>query len=486
MTDRSAVPAPVAALFPSRAERERIDDFLTRALSSANERVAAGSVVPTIDMEKFRAELATFDFEKPRPIDESLEWSIAQLEQGVVHLTNPRYFGLFNPAPTFPSQCADRIAGAFNPQLATWTTSPVAVEIEAHAMRCLANRAGLPEGSMGHFTSCGSEANYTATLCALTRADPRFAAEGARGFEGPPVFYTSRESHLAWLKIAHETGIGRSAVRLVTTDGTGRLDARALARQVAADQAEGCVPIMIVATAGTTNAGMVDPLIPCADIAREHGIWFHVDAAWGGAALACDELRSCLAGMEQADSITIDAHKWFATTMGAGMFLTRHPSALSSVFHVSTTFMPSEIRNLDPYVVSAQWSRRFVGLRLFLSLAAAGWEGYAAHLRRSIRLIGLLREELAERGWKIVNDSPLGVLCVEPPAGDRAAREIAGEVVASGHAWVAPAKLEGRDTIRICVTHGEAGTADIEQLVDALDHALTSAPGPQSDQRGTG
>ena len=149
------------------------------------------------------------------------------MEHGLVHVTHPRYFGLFNPAPTFPAQCADRIAGAFNPQLATSTTSPVAVEIEAHVIRSVARRAGFPPEAGGHFTSGGSEANYTALLCALTRATPEFATKGARAFDGPPVFYVSQESHLAWLKIAHQAGIGRSAVRLVATDGLGRMDQNA-------------------------------------------------------------------------------------------------------------------------------------------------------------------------------------------------------------------------------------------------------------------
>ena len=113
-----------------------------------------------------------------------------------VHVTHPRYFGLFNPAPTFPAQCADRIVAVFNPQLATSSTSPAAVEIESHVIRSVACRAGLPAETVGHFTTAGSEANYTALICALTRSNAGFAAHGARCFEGPPVFYVSRESTL--------------------------------------------------------------------------------------------------------------------------------------------------------------------------------------------------------------------------------------------------------------------------------------------------
>src|SRR6267142_3790729 len=236
-------------------------------------------------------------------------WVIDQLEHGVVHITHPRYFGLFNPAPTFPAQCADRIAAAFNPQLASSRTSPAAVEIEAHVIRSVARRAGLPPEAAGHFTTGGSEANCTALVCALTRSNAGFASQGARAFDGAPVFYVSKESHLAWLKIAHQAGIGRSAVRLVATDGCGRMDANALNHTLNSDCDRGCVPIMIAATAGTTNAGMIDPLVACAEIARSYRLWYHVDAAWGGALIASDKLRGTLQGIEQADSITIDAHK---------------------------------------------------------------------------------------------------------------------------------------------------------------------------------
>jgi aromatic-L-amino-acid/L-tryptophan decarboxylase len=471
MTDNSQPQAPPPALFPTAAERARLDDFLTRELPRANARIAQGSVVPTFDFTAFKSELAEFDFRAPRPLDELLAWSIAQLEHGIVHMTHPRYFGLFNPAPTFPAECADRIVGAFNPQLATWTTAPAAVEIEAHVLKAVALRAGLPADAVGHCSSGGSEANSTALLCALTRGNPRFATEGTRAFAGAPVFYISQDSHLAWLKIAHQTGIGRAGARLVPTDGRGQMDANALASAISDDRARGSVPVMIVATAGTTNAGMIDPLDHCAEIARDSALWYHVDAAWGGALIASDRLRGALAGIEHADSITIDAHKWFATTMGCGMFMTRHANILSTVFHVSTTFMPSNIVNLDPYVTTAQWSRRFLGLRLFLSLAAAGWQGYGEHVERSIALIAALKRELAARGWTIANDSQLAVLCVCPPPGYGEIRALVRRVTASGSAWIAAAKLEGRDIIRICLTHGEATPQDILELVRVLSAA---------------
>ena len=319
------------------------------------------------------------------------------MEHGVTHMTHPRYLGLFNPAPSFPAQCADRIAAAFNPQLASQTTSPAAVAIEAHVMRAMARRVGLPAGAIGQFTTGGSEANGTALICALTRADANFAISGSRAFGGQPVFYVSQDCHLAWVKLAHMAGIGRTAVRFVATDGSGRMDIATLDRMIAADRRDGCVPVMIVATAGTTNAGMIDPLVPCAEIAQREGLWHHVDAAWGGGAIASPRLRGLLAGIERADSITIDAHKWFATTMGCGMFLTAHPQALADAFNVSASFMPSHAADLDPYMMSTQWSRRFLGLRLFLSLGAGGWAAHAAHVEHAVELCHSLADATCDR-----------------------------------------------------------------------------------------
>jgi aromatic-L-amino-acid decarboxylase len=464
------LPAAVAALFPSAAERARLDDWLTGALIAALARVRGGPVTPTIDMARFTEELAAMDFQAPRPIEQLLEWTVERMEHGIVQMTNPRYFGLFNPGANFPSQCADRIASVFNPQLASSASSPVPVALESHLIRAVARRAGFGAEATGHFATGGSEANYTALVCALTAAHPRFAQEGARAFAGPPTFYTSRECHIAWLKVAHQAGVGRGALRLVATDGTGRMDPRALAQAIHADRAAGDVPIMLVATAGTTGAGMIDPLEACADIARREGLWYHIDAAWGGAAIASERMRGLLAGIERADSITIDAHKWLATTMGCAMYITARGPILSEAFHASTSFMPSSFAGIDPYLNSVQWSRRFLGLRLFLSLGAAGWAGLGAHLERSVAVVEQVRERLTALGWTVANDSPLAVLDVLPPQ-PREVRALVRRVVESGRAWVAPATFEGRDVVRICATHGETSQSDIEELVAVLNAA---------------
>jgi glutamate/tyrosine decarboxylase-like PLP-dependent enzyme len=463
------LPGAIPALFPNPADRERISHWLTLELAAAHRRVQAGPVTPTIDMQQFRAELERFDFEQPQPLEDALRWTIERLEHGIVQMSNPRYFGLFNPGANFPAQCAERLVASFNPQLASSASSPVPVALESHVIRAVARRAAFGDAATGHFATGGSEANYTALLCALTGAHPGFSADGVRAFAGAVKFYTSRDCHIAWLKIAHQAGFGRSALQLVDTDGRGRMDPRALLQAIADDRAAGAIPVMIVATAGTTGAGMIDPLHACAEIAKQQALWLHVDAAWGGAALASNRLRGLLDGIERADSMTIDAHKWFATTMGCAIFISRRAELLSEAFHASANFMPSSISALDPYLNSAQWSRRFLGLRLFLALATAGWSGLGAHVERGVEVIERVKERLVALGWNIVNDSSLAVLDAIPPPNMGDVRALVRRVVASGRAWVAPATFEGQDVVRICATNGETAMADVDALVAALN-----------------
>jgi glutamate/tyrosine decarboxylase-like PLP-dependent enzyme len=462
------LPDATAALFPAAPERSRVEEWLTGELQRALLRIQAGPVTPTVDMAAFRAEIEAYDFSTPRPLEATLRWTIERMEHGIVQMANPRYFGLFNPGASFPAQCADRVASLFNPQLASSASSPVPVELERHVIRAIAQRAALGGEATGHFATGGSEANYTALLCALTGAHPGFSSDGARAFAGPPKFYTSRDCHIAWLKIAHQAGVGRTALRLIDTDGRGRMDPQALRRAIAEDRANGAVPVMVVATAGTTGAGMIDPLHACADIAQQEHLWYHIDAAWGGAALASNRLRKVLAGIERADSITIDAHKWLATTMGCAIFITRHGHLLSEAFHASTSFMPSSVSGVDPYLNSVQWSRRFLGLRLFLALAAAGWDGLGAHVERSVAVVDRVKERLVALGWTVANDSALAVLDAVPPAELGDVRELVRRVVASGRAWVAPTTFEGRDVVRICATNGETTIEDVDALITAL------------------
>lgn len=470
----------IDSLFPREEKRDDLLRVLQNELQLVRETMRDEKVTAEFDYKRFSADLSRFNFVSPIDLTELLRWTVQHIRQGCVQITHPRYFGLFNPSPAFPSILADYIAATLNPQLAAAKTSPAAVSIEAHVIKQISYRAGLPNGSGGHFTNSGSEANFTALICALTKICPSYKDMGIRALRTPPAIYISKDAHQAWFKIAHEAGIGRLAIRAIETDGRGQMSLSALSEAVSSDKENGAVPIMVVATAGTTIAGMVDPIHGCAEIAEKAGAWFHVDAAWGGAAIASDILRSRLSGIELADSITIDAHKWFSTTMGCGMFLTSQPWVLNDAFNVSASFMPSSQGISDPYTSSVQWSRRFSGLRLFLNLASAGWSGYARHVERTLDLANILAEKLKGLGWDILNPQALGVVCITPPAPHSNIKKIVNDIVSSGEAWVAFAVFEGIDVIRICITNGETTADDVDVLVDVLQR-YSSLAVPEAD-----
>ncbi len=460
-------------LWPSRADRLAIQGHLSELLADAIDKLQAGRVAPTVEPNAIRTSLERFDFQEPMGFVEAIENVTGMLKDGTVHMMHPGYMGLFNPSAVFPGILADQIASSFNPQLAVWSHAPAAVEIERHTILAIGGLCGWEADKIaGHFTSGGAEANFTGVLIALTRACSGYSDEGACAFSGQPRLYVSVESHLAWLQIAHRTGIGRNAVRLVPTDGTGRIDADALANAIQTDRRAGDVPVFVGATAGTTNAGMVDPLEDCGRIARAEGLWYHVDAAWGGAGLLSKQAAAHMRGIEEADSVTLDAHKWFAVPMGAGIFLCRDNQLLGETFRVSANYMPATIEGaVDPYTHSVQWSRRFIGLKMFLSLACMGWKGYRAHVAHALEMASMLCRLLEEREWRIVNDSPLAVVCFVDARGSADPMQVAEDVVGDGRTWISSVKFEGQVVLRACITSHFTREDHLHALIDALDQA---------------
>ena len=437
-------------------------------------------VTPAVSPAEIRDHLSRYDFARPIPL-ERLTREVAQLlRQWSLHVSHPRYFGLFNPTVRRAGVVADALTALYNPQLAAWPHAPIANEIERHVLGFFTRAFGLdPATAFANFTSGGQEANQTAVTAALTRAFPGFAEAGARAINGQPVLYLSAEAHHSFLKIAHLSGIGRAAVQHVAVDGHLRMDLQDLAQRIAADRAHGLVPFMIVGTAGTTTAGAIDPLEAIAALAKQERVWLHVDAAWGGAAVVSPALRSHLAGIELADSITCDAHKWLSVPVGAGMFFTRHREPILDAFRVEAgSYIPPAVADtFDPYVTTIQWSRRFIGLKLFMTLAELGWEGMAQLIEHQSRMSQLLRTRLESNGWIVVNDSPLAVLCFTHPTiegGRTAVSDVVNRVVSNGRAWISQVRLTGPTAIalRACITSYRTQPADVDILVDELERAV--------------
>jgi glutamate/tyrosine decarboxylase-like PLP-dependent enzyme len=408
----------------------------------------------------------------------ALQLAANGLQHYQVHTPHPMYYGLFNPAPTTMGVVADALVAGFNPQLAAWSHSPFAAEVEQHLVRALGSRFGYPPESVdGVFASGGMEANHTAVLAALTNRFPDFAVKGLRALDAQPVFYVSSESHHSFLKAARLCGLGMDSVRHVEVDGRLQMIPGSLENAISQDRENNLAPFLVVATAGTTNAGVIDQLGALADVASRHNLWYHVDAAWGGGAAFVPELQVLLKGIERADSITFDAHKWFSVPMGAGLFLTRDTTILDRTFRVATSYMPKDAAGLDivdPHMHSMQWSRRFIGLKVFLSLLTAGWSGYAEAIRHQTEMGALLRGGLAKAGWEIANETPLPVICfARPNATAEEHQEIVSKVVRSGRAWISTTVLGGKRTVlRACITNYRTQESDVSALIDLLSNFL--------------
>ena len=442
--------------------------------------VDALPVSPPLEPGPARRAAELLDFGHPVAPAEALEQVAAEFRQHQTHAAHPRYFGLFVPAPVYAAIAADALAAAFNPQLANWTHAPYAVEVERRLLRALAERLGYVGMEVeGTFTSGGAEANHTALLAALAAAEPGFAEHGVRAFAGTPTIYLSAEAHHSWHKAARACGLGTAAVRTVTGE-TLALDPGRLEAMLAADRAEGRHPLLIVGTAGTTSSGTIDPLERLAALAAREALWLHVDAAWGGAAALSPALRPALAGLERADSHTLDAHKWLSVPMGAGVYLSRRAGALRRAFDVSTAYMPpagDDGRAPDPYRQSLQWSRRFIGLKVLLAVMTVGWEGYAGLVERQAALAEGLRHRLEAAGWRIVNSTPLPVVCfVDARAGEggnaTALEAVVAAVLASGEAWISRTVLgDGTPALRACISNFRTREDDLDRLVRALERA---------------
>ena len=450
---------------------------LVEAIEKYTSEVKDAAVAPAVDVEAFRDRLSAVDFGQPMEPLAALDFAVQGLWRGQVHTPHPRYFGLFNPAPATMGIAGDALAAAFNPQLATWSHSPFATEVEQLLVRAFGERFGFdPAKTEGTFTSGGAEANHTALLLALTRAFPEVARRGILALRSQPVVYVTPETHHSVLKAARLSGIGAEAVREVRLDSGLRMRPDSLAERIREDREEGAAPFLVVATAGTTGSGAIDPLADIANIADEERLWLHVDAAWGGAAALVPEMRTLVEGISRASSVTFDAHKWMSVPMGAGLFLTRQPGLLERTFRVATGYMPHVPGQTvgDPYAHTIQWSRRFIGLKVFLSLAVAGWEGYAEAIRHQTAMGDLLRQRLTEEDWVVVNDTPLPVVNFVGRENKTPAflEAVASEVVSSGEAWISVAHLgELGPALRACITHFGTGPEDLEALIRALGRA---------------
>ena len=405
---------------------------------------------------------------------------IAHLRAILDHSVRPGsggFLAYISGAGTVPGAIADLLASGLNPNSGGWVLSPAASEIEAQLIRWLADRFGLPASAGGNLVPGGSLANLSAMKLARDRADPtaRTAGVGSR----PLAIYASEETHFTIDRAADVLGLGEAAVRKVAIDERLAMRVDDLERLIAADVAAGVTPAAIVGTAGTTGTGAIDPLDALADVAQRVRAWFHVDAAYGGAIVLSDELRPLLQGIERADSITFDAHKWLYAPLVAAAVLVRDASLLPGSFSAHAAYVDQDRevadRGTDYGFEGLQLSRPFIALRVWIGLLAHGRAAYARRIEHDIALTNWLAEQITELPDLELACAPsLSICCFRyRPAGidddaylDRLNGRVMTELQLDGRVYPSNASVHGRATIRSCIVSYRTEATHLQQLLD--------------------
>jgi aromatic-L-amino-acid decarboxylase len=332
-------------------------------------------------------------------------------------IPSPNYYGLINPTPTVMSIFADALASALNQNVGGWSQSPSATTVEKQVIQWLCQLVGYDQDAFGTFTSGGTMANITGLKMALHAKLPTVAEQGLISIGTPVIFYGSEEAHFSIDRAADLLGVGRANVRKIRADAKFKIDVGELARSIQHDLQAGLCPCAIVAIAGTTSSGNVDPLDELADVAERFGLWLHVDAAYGGGAILSQIVRSLFEGLNRADSIAIDPHKWFFAPFDAGVILAKKKQSLRDTFLLRPAYIPQksgvtgeEVLNFFQYGV--QGSRRFSALRVWMSLKHLGTDWYAQVVDRQIGLCHHLAKLVeGHPDFQALSPVELGIFC---------------------------------------------------------------------------
>ncbi len=406
---------------------------------------------------------------------------------------HPRFHGYIAASPAPIGMLAELLAAAVNPNVALWQAAPMASEIEAQTVRWLAELVGYPAQCGGLLVSGGSMANLVALLAARRARLPWDVRE--HGLQGAPLaIYASRETH-GWLtKAVDLAGLGTQSLRWIATDARQRLDVAALADAIAADVAAGVRPLMAVGSAGTVGTGAVDPLPAMAALCRRHGLWLHVDGAYGApAACLVDSPRAGLlgdaaadlAGLREADSLALDPHKWLYAPIEAGCVLVREPRHLPDAFSHRPPYYatPDEHDGLNFHELGPQNTRGFRALKVWLALRVAGRAGYRQMIGDDIALARRLFERVQATPRLEALTQQLGIVGFRYRAPglrdetlhDALNRELLARLQADGRAHLSQALVGGRFALRACIVNFGTGADEVDALpalVQELGDAL--------------
>jgi aromatic-L-amino-acid decarboxylase len=421
---------------------------------------------------------------------EPFEAILADLDRiilpGVTHWQSPNFFAYFPSNTSGPSILAELVSAGLGVQGMLWATSPACTELETHVLDWLAHMLALPDAFLSTTEGGGviQDTASSAALCALLAARER-ATAGAANEQGiaacpPLVAYASTQAHSSIEKAVKIAGLGRAHLRLIPTDAAFALRPDALVAQLAADRAAGLTPFFLAATVGTTSSNAIDPVAALGPIAREHGLWLHVDAAMSGTAALCPEFRPLFAGLEFADSFNFNPHKWMFTNFDCSCFWVRSRAALITALSILPEYLRNAATASGAVIDYRDWQiplgRRFRALKLWFVIRHYGVAGLRREIRRHVALAQAFAAWVrADARFELAAPVPLNLVCFRHRSGDAANQTLMDRLNASGDLYLTHTRLDGKLTLRMSI--GQATTEErhvanawrrIRQEADAL------------------
>lgn len=411
--------------------------------------------------------------EKGRPVEEVVREMQSEVFKYSGNPNHPRFFGFIPGPASSVSWLGDIMTSAYNIHAGGSQLAPAVNCIEQEVIHWMASKAGFGETAGGIFVSGGSMANITALTAAR---DKKLTDETLH----LGVAYVSEQTHSSVAKGLRVIGISDSRIRRIPVNENFQMDINALKQTMEQDEKKGYLPFVVIGTAGTTNTGSVDPLEELASICKEHHVWFHVDGAYGGSVLLCETHKSLLKGVELADSLSWDAHKWLFQTYGCAVVIAKDVRNLYKSFHVSPEYL-KDIQNdkdtVNMWDIGIELTRPARGLKLWLTLQVLGSELISSAIEQGFQLALWAEEEIKKKkDWEIISHAQMAILNFRYAPADLSEEEknilnekISQFLVRSGYAAVFTTILNGKTVLRMCAIHPETTKEDIQTTIQLLD-----------------
>lgn len=457
----------------SREEMRRLGYRIVDQIVEHFETVVSKPVMDVSPRIELEAELREPLPEESTPVDSLLDQLRRVVWPNIGNVQHPRFFA-FIPSPSnFVSVMADALAAGFNPFAGNWLEGSGPAQIELVTIDWLRVMCGLPETAGGLFVSGGSMANLTA-LAAARRARLDNRSDDA-------VIYFSDQTHNSVEKALRVLGFAREQIRALPSDEDFRLPVESLRRAVAEDRADGKRPFLIIANAGTTNTGAVDPLNQLADLCELENLWLHVDGAYGAAACLSERGRKLLAGIERADSLSLDPHKWLFQPFEIGCVIARDARLLKKTFHTMAGYLEdtkrAEEEEINYYDYGVQLTRGFRALKLWLSIKTFGAAAFREAINRGFEMAEFAENILRQSGpWRIVTPATMGIVTFRYVAEGRSENEVNEihrrmvEMMAKdGFAFANSTALRGQTVMRLCTINPRTTEDDVRATIKQLE-----------------